>query len=427
MTLDVPAATTDGACWCAAFAVVNFPLVRSHISNSLRAVGTNMPDIRQIRELSRLDGYSLISQALRKLGALLFALGLLACLNGPLSAEPNDGHGLITSSKYLWSIPDVRIVDIAPAANGTAVLVLQDREQRLSLLISASALGVGSRVPLQSAKKLIPYDIHSAVAADGSIWIGGTTNIGRSYASAPLSDAYLAKLGPDGHLVWEIVTARKREHAIFDMAVLSSGDAVIVGREDDTNWLARISGDGKIIWEKTFGTGRGASVAVLNDLIAVMGSGAGFVAEGRSGDDRSNSGGTRALPTRCSDSSRWWPDHLLHCCGRYEPFLSRPSNSRSGARPSAKCNRASVRWIVGAGLVHDVAFGVQHLAVRNWRQLLSNELEGSARRSSGTTRKHRRDCESRSAMRGCELDWGTRFPSLRAPRPYRRVFLSWTC
>ncbi|RXT44837.1 hypothetical protein [Bradyrhizobium betae] len=117
---------------------------------------------------------------------------------------------------------------------------------------------------------LDPYAIHSAAAADGSIWIGGTTNKGRSYASAPLSDAYLAKVGPDGHLVWEVVIARKRENSIFDMAILPSGDAVIIGREDDANWLARISGDGEILWEKTFGLGEIASVAVLNDLIAVM-------------------------------------------------------------------------------------------------------------------------------------------------------------
>ncbi|WP_146006672.1 hypothetical protein [Bradyrhizobium forestalis] len=112
--------------------------------------------------------------------------------------------------------------------------------------------------------------IHLAVAVDGSLWIGGTQNIRRSIGGTPLSDGYIAKLDPTGHVIREIEIARNRENTIVDVAVLPGGDAVIVGREDDANWLARISGDGEIVWEKTFGVGKIASVTVLNDLIAVM-------------------------------------------------------------------------------------------------------------------------------------------------------------
>ncbi|MET3338999.1 hypothetical protein ABIF61_007523 [Bradyrhizobium japonicum] len=213
---------------------------------------------------------SCLEPTIRALPAALFFLSSLSCLNFPLSAEPSSGNGLISSSKYLWSIPEVTVLEVAPATNGTAVLLLQDREKRLALSIGASELSTGTRVPILSAKMLAASAIHLAVAADGSLWVGGTQNIRRSIGGAPLSDGYIAKLDPAGHVIREIEVARNRDNTIADIAVLPSGDAVIVGREDDASWLARISGDGEIVWEKTFGAGKIASVTVLNDLIAVV-------------------------------------------------------------------------------------------------------------------------------------------------------------
>jgi hypothetical protein len=51
---------------------------------------------------------------------------------------------------------------------------------------------------------------------------------------------------------------------------LPSGDVVVVGRDDERTWLARISGDGKVVWEHYFGVGKGASVTTARDKIAVV-------------------------------------------------------------------------------------------------------------------------------------------------------------
>lgn len=207
---------------------------------------------------------------MRKSRVVLLALGAVVCSNLSHSAERASGSGLVSSSKYLWSIPDVTILDAALAPNGTAVLVLQDREKRLALSIGANELGVGSRVQIQSEKMLTASAVHLAVAADGTLWIGGTRNILRSIGGAPLSDGYIAMLDPIGHLIREIEIARNRENTVLDIAVLPAGDAVVVGKQENANWLARISGAGEVLWERTFGLGKVASIAVLNDVIAVL-------------------------------------------------------------------------------------------------------------------------------------------------------------
>jgi hypothetical protein len=44
---------------------------------------------------------------------------------------------------------------------------------------------------------------------------------------------------------------------------------VVAGRDGDHAWLARVSKDGRLSWEKTFGLGKVASVAVMGDVILV--------------------------------------------------------------------------------------------------------------------------------------------------------------
>jgi hypothetical protein len=43
---------------------------------------------------------------------------------------------------------------------------------------------------------------------------------------------------------------------------LPSGDLVVAGKDNDDTWLARISGDGKLMWERPFGTAGAVSVIV---------------------------------------------------------------------------------------------------------------------------------------------------------------------
>jgi outer membrane protein assembly factor BamB len=136
-------------------------------------------------------------------------------------------------------------------------------------LIGANASGPGRSIPLANSKSLTESNLRLIGGEGDTLWIGGAKNYRRSMFDSPVSDAYLAKLDREGHVVWESEIARNRENEIQDMASLSGGDVVIVGKENDTNWLARFSKEGRKSWEKTFGLGKIASVAVMDDTIVV--------------------------------------------------------------------------------------------------------------------------------------------------------------
>ena len=102
-----------------------------------------------------------------------------------------------------------------------------------------------------------------------TLLIGGTRNVGVSTFSSPLSDGYLAKIDREGRLIWELEIARNRKNELQCIASLPSGDVVVAGRDGDHAWLARVTKDGRLSWEKTFGLGKVAAVAVMDDVILV--------------------------------------------------------------------------------------------------------------------------------------------------------------
>jgi outer membrane protein assembly factor BamB len=100
-----------------------------------------------------------------------------------------------------------------------------------------------------------------------------------------LSDAYLVKLDLQGRVTWERTFGGKSQRTIRDMAVLSTGDIVVVGGDDWKTWLARVSPDGQLLWERTFGLSTMAAVAAKQSTILV----AAF--DGQEwGEDKSHSG-----------------------------------------------------------------------------------------------------------------------------------------
>jgi hypothetical protein len=96
-----------------------------------------------------------------------------------------------------------------------------------------------------------------------------------------LSDAYLAKLDGQGHILSETTFDGRSQRKIYGLVALASGDVVLVGEYDDRTWLARVTGSGRTIWERQFGLGLGASVIVTTEKILV----AGF-AENAGGSDK---------------------------------------------------------------------------------------------------------------------------------------------
>jgi hypothetical protein len=134
-----------------------------------------------------------------------------------------------------------------------------------------------------------------AIAADGSIYVGGFVENTASLGGAPRigqgRDAFLAKYEPDGDYVWNVGFGGLETNAdfgdrIFDVEVAPDGDVIVVGYvagivdfgggttpasgSDSDAFIARYSPTGVFRWARRFGdTGTNAFVSVVatNDAI----------------------------------------------------------------------------------------------------------------------------------------------------------------
>jgi hypothetical protein len=185
----------------------------------------------------------------------------VVALAQPMSDEVRSGD-------TLWSVPKFAMLDLMQSSDGTIFILAKDSKKDNFLLVGANEAGPGRRLPLADSSSMPESNLRLVEGVGDTLWIGGTKNQRRSI-SGPLSDAYLAKIDREGHVMWDLDIARNRENAIQDLASMPTGDLLIAGKEDDRNWLARFSKDGKLVWEKTFGLGKIASVAVMNDAIVV--------------------------------------------------------------------------------------------------------------------------------------------------------------
>jgi hypothetical protein len=133
------------------------------------------------------------------------------------------------------------------------------------LIVGADQSGPGRLIPLT----ITGWDLRLARGPGQTIWIGGVKNPGVLWTGAPVSEAYLAKLDLQGHVIWEREFGSRRKREIQSLSALPSGEVVVAGRDDQRTWLARISGDGKVVWERYLGVGKGASITTVGDEIAV--------------------------------------------------------------------------------------------------------------------------------------------------------------
>lgn len=179
--------------------------------------------------------------------------------------------GEIQAASTLWSVPEFSTLDVMRSSDGKLFILSRDEKKQRTLIEGADASGPGRIIPLIDLGLSSDPQLRLIEGVGETLWLVGTTNHGRSFASSPVSDGYLAKMDRAGNVKWTLKIARGRENAVQDLASLSSEDVIIVGRENDHNWLARISTDGRIVWEKTFGLGRVASVAVVGEKILVAG------------------------------------------------------------------------------------------------------------------------------------------------------------
>jgi hypothetical protein len=187
----------------------------------------------------------------------------------PSEAQPvNDQtKSLVT----LWSKsapPLPEFFDLARSPAGVVVAIGEDSARKW-LLLGLEATGPGRLVPLPGAAQTQIQDLRLALGDGETLWIGGLRHTRYTFSSARLSDAYLAKLDRSGQLQWERDLGGQSERAIQSLAALPPGDVVVAGYDDNATWLARISVDGRVLWERTFGLTRAAAVATVADKIVV--------------------------------------------------------------------------------------------------------------------------------------------------------------
>ena len=205
---------------------------------------------------------------------MLFLFSLPTTNSGGQSASDNPQ----IREETLWensALPNLllplALVDLAQSSDGSAVLLVSDREDKKSLFIGANESGAGHLVPLPMLATVPASGLRLVAGAADQIWIGGTSNYREAPFGGRLSDAYLAKLDSNGKFEWEHTFEDPDGKEIHDLAALSGGDVVVVGKAHDKSWLARISADAHIIWERSIGLGCAATVAVVGDTILVTG------------------------------------------------------------------------------------------------------------------------------------------------------------
>jgi hypothetical protein len=172
----------------------------------------------------------------------------------------------------LWQL------DLARSSVDSVNILVTDKEDNKSLFIGANEKGPGQFVPLPALANVPAYSLRLFTGLAGQIWVEGTHNYRKpaGMLGSMLSDAYLVEFDSSGKVVWEHNFGGRSTKTLHDLAAFPDGDVIVVGSSNDEQWLARVSADSHVVWERTIGLRYAAAVALSGDKIIV----AGFDGEG---------------------------------------------------------------------------------------------------------------------------------------------------
>lgn len=156
-------------------------------------------------------------------------------------------------------------VDLLQSEEGRPVLLAR-RTTSQHVLFDAGALGPGIDKLLSLkgvARRLVQ-------GLSGTLWIGGHANERLTGASWRVAEGYLAKLDRTGTVIAEHTFPSRGVRRIEDLVSHPTGDVIVAGREQETSWVARISGTGDVRWERTFGKASGTAVTLAGDHAMVL-------------------------------------------------------------------------------------------------------------------------------------------------------------
>lgn len=179
-------------------------------------------------------------------------------VNAPPSNLPSNDVGLPLS-----------LIDLAQLPNGSAALLVSDSNKSKALFLEANEQGPGRFIPLAHLAAVPGSGLRLIAGGANHLWIGGASNHRESMFGGHSSAAYLANFDGQGALIWDRAFDDNNAKEIQDMTALPNGDVVVAGKVDNQTWLARISGDAQIVWQRSFALGRVAAVATVGDRIVV--------------------------------------------------------------------------------------------------------------------------------------------------------------
>lgn len=160
-------------------------------------------------------------------------------------------------------------------------LAIADSRERPSPQLPARILQTGSGELIAVGSMIVPLNrrgpgeitwldtkaliLDAALDSKGNIWAGGRINQRAWFPGADMADAYLGKFSQNGKKLAEFTFGGLSWRQIVALHPSRDGGVLVTGPTKGGTWVARISDQGKISWEKTFGFGAIAAITEGRD------------------------------------------------------------------------------------------------------------------------------------------------------------------
>lgn len=134
-----------------------------------------------------------------------------------------------------------------------------------SVLIWPDERGPGRSIKL-TTKALVS---RVAQGPGQTLWLAGRINQRAYVPGGDIADGYLGKLDSQGRTSAEYAFRSGRFRTIDSMLSPGSGEILVAGRDGRDSWIAAVSPQGKAIWQRRIGIGKGVALSAVGDRIMV--------------------------------------------------------------------------------------------------------------------------------------------------------------
>ncbi|PKO43870.1 MAG: hypothetical protein CVU31_12720 [Betaproteobacteria bacterium HGW-Betaproteobacteria-4] len=193
----------------------------------------------------------------------LFALS--ACLTAASASEPASAPKAL---QLHWEV------------------AIADSRERPSQQLPARVLRTGNGELIAAGNRIVPLNrrgpgemtsldtkavvLDAALDSQDKLWLGGRINQRAFFPGADTADAYLGKFSRNGQKLAEFVFGGRSWRQIVALHPRRDGGVLVTGpiersSKENGSWLASISDQGKIAWEKTIGLPSNSAIAEGRD------------------------------------------------------------------------------------------------------------------------------------------------------------------